>query len=68
MAEITTTATDVQIQNQFDSDIAVSLIARTLLTFNLTLDSAEYLTPVTRTNDLITVGRKGEYWPNEGWS
>lgn len=68
MAEISTTATGVRIANDFDSDMAVSLMARPYRALNLTLDTAVYLTPATRTNDLMTVGRKGEYWPNEGWS
>lgn len=65
MAEITTTATGVQIQNQFDSDMTVAIIAEPSRAFKNILDSADY-TVVTAYN---TGSRSGsaqyEFWEEE---
>jgi hypothetical protein len=61
MAEITTTATGVQIQNQFDSDVTVAIIAEPSRDLKTILFDSD--TPI----EVATVGTWGEFHPNEGW-
>ena len=65
MAEITTTATDVQIQNQFDSDMIVTLIAEPSRTFNNVIDSADYTVVAAYNAGSRSGSAQYEFWEEE---